>query len=155
MAGSGTFAVQAAPNMTAVFTPHPNYWVMFGNFETGDVIDIEDVTGAVEVTYGGALTSRTAALGLDNLIHGFLTPFDGGCSSRRPLLPNTTGDGNAGVQTHLHQQLKSAWQFRALPGAAPDVCAVAADQPGMACAAGGARHPGALLLVHGSRFHLG
>ncbi|KAB1082363.1 MULTISPECIES: hypothetical protein [Rhizobium/Agrobacterium group] len=68
MAGSGTFAVQAAPNMTAVFTPHPNYWVMFGNFETGDVIDIEDVTGAVEVTYGGALTSRTAALGLDNLI---------------------------------------------------------------------------------------
>lgn len=68
MAGSGTFAVQAAPNMTAVFTPHPNYWVMFGNFETGDVIDIEDVTGAVEATYGGALTSRTAALGLNNLI---------------------------------------------------------------------------------------
>lgn len=68
MAGSGTFAVQAAPNMTAVFTPHPNYWVIFGNYETGDVIDIEDVTGAVEVTYGGALTSRTAALGLDNLI---------------------------------------------------------------------------------------
>ena len=68
MAGSGTFAVQAAPNMTAVFTPHPNYWVLFGNLETGDVIDVEDVTGAVEVTYGGALTSRTAALGLDNLI---------------------------------------------------------------------------------------
>lgn len=68
MAGSGTFAVQAAPNMTAVFTPHPNYWVMFGNYETGDVIDIEDVTGAVEATYGGALTSRTATLGLDNLI---------------------------------------------------------------------------------------
>ncbi|SIQ55646.1 hypothetical protein SAMN05880590_105134 [Rhizobium sp. RU35A] len=68
MAGSGTFAVQAQPNMTAVFTPHPNYWVIFGNFETGDVIDIEDVTGAVEVTYGGALTSRTAVLGLDNMI---------------------------------------------------------------------------------------
>jgi hypothetical protein len=68
MAGSGTFAVQAAPNMTAVFTPHPNYWVIFGNFVTGDVIDVEDVTGAIEVTYGGALTSRTATLGLDNLI---------------------------------------------------------------------------------------
>ena len=34
----------------------------------GDVIDFEDVTGAVEVTYGGSLTSRTATLGLDNLI---------------------------------------------------------------------------------------
>lgn len=68
MSGSGTFAIQAAPNMTAVFTPHPNYWVIFGNYETGDVMNIEDVTGSVEVTYGGALTSRTATLGLDNLI---------------------------------------------------------------------------------------
>lgn len=69
MSGAGTFAVQAAPNMTAVFTPHPNYWVLFGNYETGDVMDIEDVTGAQEVTYGGSLTSRTASLGLDNLIN--------------------------------------------------------------------------------------
>ncbi|MGF9691650.1 MULTISPECIES: protein rhiA [unclassified Rhizobium] len=68
MAGSGTFVVQAQPNMTAVFTPHPNYWVIFGNFETGDVIDIEDVTTAVEVTYGGAQTSRTAVLNLENMI---------------------------------------------------------------------------------------
>jgi len=68
MSGSGTFAVQAAPNMTAVFTPHPNYWVIFGNYETGDVMDIEDVTGAVELTYGGSLTSRRATLAIDNLI---------------------------------------------------------------------------------------
>lgn len=68
MSGSGTFAVQAAPNMTAVFTPHPNYWVVFGNYETGDVMDIQDVTEAVEVTYGGALTSRTANLSIENLI---------------------------------------------------------------------------------------
>ncbi|HBF28468.1 protein rhiA [Rhizobium sp.] len=68
MSGSGTFAIQAASNMTAVFTPHPNYWVVFGNYQTGDVMDIEDVTGAVEVTYGGAQTSRSAILGLDNLI---------------------------------------------------------------------------------------
>ncbi|MDA8231475.1 MAG: hypothetical protein M0006_09055 [Magnetospirillum sp.] len=68
MSGSGTFAIQAAPNMTAVFTPHPNYWVLFGNYTTGDVMDIEDVAGAVEVTYGGSLTTRTAVMGLDNLI---------------------------------------------------------------------------------------
>ena len=67
MSGAGTFVVQAAPNMTAVFTPHPNYWVLFGNYETGDVMDIEDVTGAQEVTFRGSLTSRTATLGVDNL----------------------------------------------------------------------------------------
>jgi hypothetical protein len=69
MSGSGTFALQASPNMTAVFTPHPNYWVIFGNFKTGDVMDIEDVSGSVEVTYGGALTARTAMLSIDNLIN--------------------------------------------------------------------------------------
>lgn len=68
MSGSGTFAIQAAPNMNAVFTPHPNYWVLFGNVKTGQVMDVEDVTGAVEVLYGGSLTSRTATLGMDNLI---------------------------------------------------------------------------------------
>ncbi|MBB4284541.1 hypothetical protein [Roseospira goensis] len=68
MSGAGTYVLQAAPNMTAVFTPHPNYWVLFGNYKTGDVMDMEDVTGAVEVTYGGALTKRTATLALDNLI---------------------------------------------------------------------------------------
>ena len=68
MAGSGTFAVQAAPNMTAVFTPHPNYWVIFGNYQTGDVMDIEDVSSAVEVTFGGALATRTATLSLGNVI---------------------------------------------------------------------------------------
>jgi hypothetical protein len=68
MSGAQTFAIKAAPNMTAVFTPHPNYWVLFGNYQTGDVLEFDDVTGAVEVTYGGALTARTAVLGLDNLI---------------------------------------------------------------------------------------
>jgi len=68
MSGSGTFAIQAAPNMTAVFTPHPNYWVLFGNYTTGDVMDIEDVSGSVEATYGGSLTTRTAVMGLDNII---------------------------------------------------------------------------------------
>lgn len=68
MSGSGTYVIQAAPNMTAVFTPHPNYWVAFGNFRQGDVVDIEDVSGVAEITYGGSLTSRKAVFGLDNII---------------------------------------------------------------------------------------
>ncbi len=68
MAGQGTFVVQAAPNMTAVFTPHPNYWVIFGNYETGQVMDIENVTGEVEATYAGSLTSRTVILQPNNIL---------------------------------------------------------------------------------------
>lgn len=69
MSGAGTCAVQAAPNITAVFTPHPNYWVTFGNFEQGQVIDLEELpTVAPELTYTGSLASHTAILGMDNLI---------------------------------------------------------------------------------------
>ena len=68
MSGAGTFVVQAAPNMTAGFTPHPNYWVVFGNYETGQVMDIENVTGSVEATYAGSLTSRTVNLQPNNIL---------------------------------------------------------------------------------------
>ncbi len=68
MSGSGTFVVQAAPNVTSVFTPNPSYWVAFGNYQTGDVLSSQDTIGAVEVAFGGSLTARTAVLGLDNII---------------------------------------------------------------------------------------
>lgn len=68
MSGSGTIVVQAAPNTTTSFTPHSNYWVAFGNYFTGQVLHLEDMTGAVEVPYPAGVTSRTATLGPDNII---------------------------------------------------------------------------------------
>ena len=68
MSGSGTTVVQAAPNFTTTFAPHPNYWVVFGNFLTGHVLDIEQMTGEVEVGYAGGVTSRTATLGSNGVI---------------------------------------------------------------------------------------
>ena len=68
MSGSGTTVVQAAPNKTSVFTPHPNYWVVFGNYQAGEVIDVEDSTDAVEVTYPDGLTSRTVTIGPDDIL---------------------------------------------------------------------------------------
>jgi rhizosphere induced protein len=52
MSGSGTFAVQAQPNMEAFFSPHPVYWICFGNFVHGQVMDIETVTAIAEVPFG-------------------------------------------------------------------------------------------------------
>jgi hypothetical protein len=68
MSGSGTMVMQAVPNFNTVFTPHPNYWVAFGNYFTGQILDIEHMTGATEVTYLPGATSSTATLGPDNAI---------------------------------------------------------------------------------------
>ena len=68
MSGSPIAAAQAAPGQTTMFAPHPNYWIMFGNYQTGDVIDIKKINGAVEVTYPDGLTSCTATLGPDDRI---------------------------------------------------------------------------------------
>ena len=68
MSGSGTTVVPAAPNKTAVFKLHPNYWVVFGNYQAGEVIDVEDTTGAIEVTYPDGLTSRTVTIGPDDIL---------------------------------------------------------------------------------------
>ena len=68
MSGSGTTVMQAVPNFNVSFTPRPNYWVAFGNYFTGQVLDIEHMTGATEVIYPPEITSRTATLGPDHAI---------------------------------------------------------------------------------------
>ncbi|MBR7628940.1 RhiA [Aeromonas popoffii] len=51
MSGSGTFAVQARPNDNVVFTPHPEYWVAFGNFMPGQVLDISQISNTARVKF--------------------------------------------------------------------------------------------------------
>jgi hypothetical protein len=68
MSGSGTTVMQAMPNITATFTPHPNYWVVFGNYTTGQVLDVTHMVGEVEVTYPAGITALTATLGPNGVI---------------------------------------------------------------------------------------
>jgi len=66
MSGYGTFVVQTQPNMTVKFEPHLTYYVVFGNFKQGQVVDIESIYGdALEVTYDNVFT-HTATLDKDN-----------------------------------------------------------------------------------------
>lgn len=65
MSGSGTFAVQARPNMHPNFTPHPQYWVTFGNYIKGQVLDITDITDKAEVNFPAGVYSMTAILNED------------------------------------------------------------------------------------------
>jgi hypothetical protein len=66
MSGFGTFAVQAQPNMNLVFTPHPEYWITFGNYVQGEVMDISSVNNPALITFPPNVYSMTAILNADN-----------------------------------------------------------------------------------------
>lgn len=67
MSGSGAFAVPATPNYNFTFTPHPKYWVTFGNYEKGEVLDIESLTDAAEIIFEPNVYSMKAVLENDNV----------------------------------------------------------------------------------------
>lgn len=66
MSGNGTFAVTATPNYNFTFLPHPRYWVAFGTYQEGEVVDIESMTNAIEIVYDPDVFERTVALQSDN-----------------------------------------------------------------------------------------
>lgn len=66
MSGNGAFAVQAQPNFTEMFTPHPNYWITFGTFTQGEVVDVESMTNPAEITFPENIYAMTAILNSDN-----------------------------------------------------------------------------------------
>lgn len=67
MSGSGTHAVEAQPNLHLIFTPHPRYWLVAGDFEYGEVLDMAEVSNAVEIDYYGAQTSKKLSYTMSNL----------------------------------------------------------------------------------------
>ena len=66
MSGSGTLAVQAQPNMNLTFMPYPEYWITFGNFIEGEVLDITQITNKAKITFPPNIYSMAAILNQDN-----------------------------------------------------------------------------------------
>jgi rhizosphere induced protein len=66
MAGAPTMLVQAQPNMSYVFTPRPEYWISFGNYTTGEAIDISSMTSAAQIVFPPNIYSMTATLNANN-----------------------------------------------------------------------------------------
>lgn len=67
MSGSGAFVVPATPNYNFTFTPHPKYWVTFGDYDKGEVLDIESLTDAAEIIFEPNVYSMKAVLENDNV----------------------------------------------------------------------------------------
>lgn len=66
MSGEGTFAKAAQPNMSLKVTPHPEYWITFGNYEQGEVLDITEITNKQKIVFAPNQYSVTVVLQQDN-----------------------------------------------------------------------------------------
>ncbi len=65
MSGAGTFAVQAQPNMNFVFSPNTQYWIAFGDFQQGQVLDTAGIDNPVQIVFPNAIFSMNATLNAD------------------------------------------------------------------------------------------
>jgi hypothetical protein len=66
MSGAGTFVCSAQPNLNLIFTPLPKYWITFGSFEQGEVLDLTELTNSAEVAYPAGVYTMFATLNQDN-----------------------------------------------------------------------------------------
>jgi len=69
LAGSGLFVVPVLPNYNVVFRPmQPNrFFITFGDFQTGQVLDLEAITeNSAEVAFPGNIYSMVATLNADD-----------------------------------------------------------------------------------------
>ncbi len=63
MSGHGTFVCQAEANMKTEYSPHTKYWVVFGNFVQGQVLNTQQIYGnSKEIRFESGEFSQTATL---------------------------------------------------------------------------------------------
>lgn len=54
MSGKGTFILPSQPNMKISMASKPTYWIVFGDFQEGEVLDIQKVSkNALRLQYDG------------------------------------------------------------------------------------------------------
>lgn len=66
MSGAGTFVKPAQPNRTYNFTPHPEYWITFGDYQVGEVLDVGAITNAQKIVFSPNVYNVNATLNVDN-----------------------------------------------------------------------------------------
>ena len=66
MSGNPALAVSAGPNLDYAFIPHPEYWIAFGDYEEGQVIDLNRVTETAKIVFPLNTYSLSITLQEDN-----------------------------------------------------------------------------------------
>lgn len=67
VAGSGTFVTQAQPNLTLVFKLNPQYWITFGNYSQGEVLNLTEIYNKQKLNFNLNMRNFRATLNEDNL----------------------------------------------------------------------------------------
>jgi rhizosphere induced protein len=65
MSGQPTFMVQAQPNMNYTFSPTPEYWIAFGSYTAGQVLDVETIGTPAQIDFPPNISSMDATLNPD------------------------------------------------------------------------------------------
>ncbi len=66
MSGKAAYACIASPSLKYTFAPHPKYWIAFGKFEEGEVLDVNRMTERFEINYPVNKYDREIVLKPDN-----------------------------------------------------------------------------------------
>lgn len=62
MAGETVYAVQARPNTSLTFTPHPVYYLAYGDFVDGMVLDLSSINNPLALNYDKGIYSLAVTL---------------------------------------------------------------------------------------------
>jgi hypothetical protein len=66
MSGLATFVTPALPNVILNFTPHPQYWITFGNYTQGEVLNLTEIANPAQIDFPPNVYSMMATLGQTN-----------------------------------------------------------------------------------------
>lgn len=66
MSGNTVYAVQARPNQNLTFSPHPTYYLAYGSYEEGTVIDVSTINNPLQLIYPTGVYSLSTTLNADN-----------------------------------------------------------------------------------------
>ena len=62
IANAPAMVVQAVPNAQTVFTPTPEYWIAFGNFNAGTVLDTYSLNNSARLVFPSGKTTLNVTL---------------------------------------------------------------------------------------------
>lgn len=65
MSGAGSFVVESQPNLKLIFHPKPTYYLVFGDFIQGEVVDITELSNTYKVVFDGT-TEKSVKLTANN-----------------------------------------------------------------------------------------
>lgn len=66
ISGQPALAVEAQPNTDFTFIPQPNYWITFGHYASGEVLDVQGIQDSFEINYPPNRYSAVVTLDMNN-----------------------------------------------------------------------------------------